>query len=167
MDLLSYIDRGGAIAYFLIILNIIGFSVIIWKAIVLYISKSNTKALALEIIDNLKVANQESNIQNIQSKISTKIQTLEFGLNSIKIIATIAPLIGLLGTVIGILSAFDAISVAGLGDPTIFSSGISIALITTVTGLIVAIPHYIAYNYFIGLLDGIEISLKEEVLNRI
>lgn len=167
MDLLAYIDRGGAIAYFLIILNIIGFSVIIWKAIVLYISKSNTKALALEIIDNLKVANQESNIENIQSKISTKIQTLEFGLNSIKIIATIAPLIGLLGTVIGILSAFDAISVAGLGDPTIFSSGISIALITTVTGLIVAIPHYIAYNYFIGLLDGIEINLKEEVLNRI
>ncbi|MCK9336591.1 MAG: MotA/TolQ/ExbB proton channel family protein [Arcobacteraceae bacterium] len=167
MDLLSYIDRGGAIAYFLIILNIIGFSVIIWKAIVLYISKSNTKALALEIIDNLKAANQESNIQNIQSKINTKIQTLEFGLNSIKIIATIAPLVGLLGTVIGILSAFDAISISGLGDPTIFSSGISIALITTVTGLIVAIPHYIAYNYFIGLLDGIEISLKEEVLNRI
>ncbi|QOG11961.1 MotA/TolQ/ExbB proton channel family protein [Arcobacter sp. FWKO B] len=167
MDLLAYIDRGGAIAYFLLILNIIGFSVIIWKAIVLYISKSNTKALALDILDTLKTSSQEPTIQNIESKINTKIQKIEFGLNSIKIIATISPLIGLLGTVIGILAAFDAISVAGLGDPSIFSSGISVALITTITGLIVAIPHYIAYNYFIGVLDSIEIHLKEEILARI
>jgi biopolymer transport protein ExbB len=167
MDLLMYIERGGAIAYFLLVLNIIGFSVILWKSIVLYIAKSNILATTLEIIDNLKTANQSANITNIESKISTKIQKLEFGLNSIKIIATISPLLGLLGTVLGILSAFDAISVSGLGDPTIFSSGISVALITTVAGLIVAIPHYIAYNYFIGLLDSIEIALKEEVLKRV
>jgi biopolymer transport protein ExbB len=164
---LAYIERGGAIAYFLLVLNIIGFSVILWKSIVLYIAKSNILATTLEIIDNLKMSNQSANITNIESKISTKIQKLEFGLNSIKIIATISPLLGLLGTVLGILSAFDAISVSGLGDPTIFSSGISVALITTVAGLIVAIPHYIAYNYFIGLLDSIEIALKEEVLKRV
>jgi biopolymer transport protein ExbB len=167
MDLLAYIERGGTIAYFLLVLNIIGFSVILWKSIVLYIAKSNILATTLEIIDNLKMSNQSANITNIESKISTKIQKLEFGLNSIKIIATISPLLGLLGTVLGILSAFDAISVSGLGDPTIFSSGISVALITTVAGLIVAIPHYIAYNYFIGLLDSIEIALKEEVLKRV
>ncbi len=167
MDLLTYVERGGAIAYFLLVLNIIGFSVILWKSIVLYIAKSNILATSLEIIDNLKMSNQSANIPNIESKISTKIQKLEFGLNSIKIIATISPLLGLLGTVLGILSAFDAISVSGLGDPTIFSSGISVALITTVAGLIVAIPHYIAYNYFIGLLDSIEIALKEEVLKRV
>ncbi|NLO17087.1 MAG: MotA/TolQ/ExbB proton channel family protein [Arcobacter butzleri] len=167
MDLLVYIDRGGFIAYFLLFLNIIGFTIIIYKAIVLFISKSNLKALALEIIDELKSSNQSSDVANIESKISTKIQKLEFGLNSIKIIATISPLLGLLGTVIGILSAFDAISIAGLGDPTIFSSGISVALITTVAGLIVAIPHYIAYNYFIGFLDNIEIILKEEILKRV
>lgn len=167
MDLLVYIDRGGFIAYFLLFLNIIGFTIIIYKAIVLYISKSTLKALALEIIDELKSSNQSSDVANIESKISTKIQKLEFGLNSIKIIATISPLLGLLGTVIGILSAFDAISIAGLGDPTIFSSGISVALITTVAGLIVAIPHYIAYNYFIGFLDNIEIILKEEILKRV
>lgn len=72
-----------------------------------------------------------------------------------------------MGTVIGILNSFDSISHLGLGDPTVFSSGISIALITTVAGLIVAIPHYIGYNYFIGSLDKMEIKLEKVVLDKI
>ena len=96
-----------------------------------------------------------------------QIQKLESGLGTVKIIASIAPLIGLLGTVVGVLTAFDAIAQQGLGDPSIFSGGISIALITTVAGLIVAIPHYIGYNYFIGLLDTIELKLEKEVLEKL
>ena len=91
----------------------------------------------------------------IHSAVALKVNGIESGLNTIKIIASLSPLIGLLGTVIGILNSFDSISHLGLGDPTVFSSGISIALITTVAGLIVAIPHYIGYNYFIGSLDKI------------
>ena len=106
-------------------------------------------------------------ISIVKIKIDKQIKELEYGLNTIKIIASISPLIGLLGTVFGVLESFDAISKNGLGDPTIFSHGISIALITTVAGLLVAIPHYIGYNYFIGVLDNIEINLEDQVLSKI
>lgn len=62
----------------------------------------------------------------------------------------------------GVLKAFEAITANGLGDPTIFSTGISIALITTIAGLIVAIPHHICYNYFIAVLDELELKAKKE-----
>jgi biopolymer transport protein ExbB len=99
--------------------------------------------------------------------IQQEIKKLEFGLSTIKIIATIAPLLGLLGTVLGIFSSFDMISKVGLDDPMNFSGGISLALITTIVGLIVSIPHYIFYNYFIGTLDNMEITLKSEVLSKL
>lgn len=73
----------------------------------------------------------------------------------------------MLGTVIGVLEAFEAISKSGLGDPSVFASGISMALITTVAGLIVAIPHYVGYNYIIGMLDTLEIELKKEITNKV
>jgi biopolymer transport protein ExbB len=73
-------------------------------------------------------------------------------------------LLGLLGTVVGVLNTFDSITNHGLQDPTIFSGGISVALITTVAGLIVAIPHYIGYNYFIGILDNTELDIEKEIL---
>lgn len=86
------------------------------------------------------------------------------GLNTVKIIAIISPLLGLLGTVIGILMAFTTISEQGLSDPSAFAGGISVALITTVGGLIVAIPHNIGYNYLIQLVDSIEITLELDIL---
>ena len=88
---------------------------------------------------------------------------MEFGLNSVKIIATISPLLGLLGTVIGVFTSFDAISKSGLEDPSVFAEGISVALITTVGGLVVAIPHYIGYNFLIGTVDTLEVTLEEEL----
>jgi biopolymer transport protein ExbB len=63
--------------------------------------------------------------------------------------------------------SFDSISKNGLGDPSIFSSGISIALITTVSGMIVAIPHFIAYNYFAVSLDKFENAIESEVLSKL
>jgi biopolymer transport protein ExbB len=161
MDLISYIDRGGIIVYILIGLNIIGFSIMLWKLFILVLSKSNQQKITDEIINcDLK------NIDIIKNEINLAVKKLETGLNTIKIIAIISPLLGLLGTVVGVLNAFDNITISGLGDPTIFSGGISIALITTVAGLIVAIPHYIAYNYFIGILDNIELKIKKEVLSQ-
>jgi len=166
MDLLVYIQRGGIIVNILIIMNIIGFTIMLWKSFVFYITNKSINTIVDEIINDLKLT-QNYELAQIQSSIALKVSNIESGLNTVKIIASLSPLIGLLGTVIGILNSFDSISHLGLGDPTVFSSGISIALITTVAGLIVAIPHYIGYNYFIGSLDKVEIKLEKVILDKI
>ena len=70
-------------------------------------------------------------------------------------IAAISPLLGLLGTVTGIINAFNAIMARGVGDPTVFAAGISEALITTAAGLIVAIPALFGYRYLRGHVDAL------------
>jgi biopolymer transport protein ExbB len=166
MDLLIYIERGGNIVNILIFMNIAGFTIMLWKSFVLFISNKNIDKISFEIIQKLRLT-QNYELAQIKSIIALRMNSIAKGLNTIKIIATLSPLIGLLGTVIGILNSFDSISHLGLGDPTVFSGGISIALITTVAGLIVAIPHYIGYNYFIGSLDKIELKLEKAVLDQI
>ena len=166
MDLLSYIERGGIIVNVLIVMNIIGFTIMLWKSFVLFLANRNIDKLSVKIIDNLNLT-VKYEIMQIQTAVLLQVKKLESGLNTVKIIASLSPLIGLLGTVVGILNSFDSISHMGLGDPTVFSSGISIALITTVAGLVVAIPHYIGYNYFMGILDKIEIKLEKQVLDTI
>ena len=167
VDLLTYIDRGGIIVYILIFLNIIGFTIMFWKLVVIALFKNKRENLVSEIIIFAKENSQEFKKDSIENFINRKIRKLEFGLNTVKIIASIAPLLGLLGTVIGALDSFDSITKSGLGDPSIFSSGISVALITTIAGLIVAIPHYIGYNYIVGILDDIELRIQKEVLKKI
>lgn len=165
MDLLHYIDRGGAIIYILIAFNIIGFSIILWKFLSLVVFKGGHDKIVQNIVQELSLTTKSSQI--VTNAINSAVKKEEIGLNTIKIIALTSPLFGLLGTVIGVLDSFDNITSAGLGDPTIFSGGISIALITTVAGLIVAIPHYIAYNYFLGVLDNLELKIEKQVLNKI
>lgn len=166
MDILTYIQRGGIIVNILIVMNIIGFTIMFWKAFVFYFTNKNISKISHEILEELQLtANYQ--VAQIQSTVALKVKKLESGLNTVKLIASISPLIGLLGTVIGILNSFDSISHLGLGDPTVFSGGISIALITTVAGLIVAIPHYIGYNYFIGALDSMEIKLEKIILDKL
>jgi biopolymer transport protein ExbB len=167
IDLINYIDRGGIIVYILIFLNIIGFTIMFWKLVVIALAGNKRELLISEIINFAKMNNEEFKKDSIENYINRKIRKLEFGLNTVKIIASIAPLLGLLGTVIGVLDSFDSITKSGLGDPTIFSSGISVALITTIAGLIVAIPHYIGYNYIVGILDDIELKIQKEVLKKI
>jgi biopolymer transport protein ExbB len=167
VDLINYIDRGGIIVYILIFLNIIGFTIMFWKLVVIALSSNKREFLINEIITFSKENSSEFKKDSIENFINRKIRKLEFGLNTVKIIASIAPLLGLLGTVIGVLESFDSITKSGLGDPSIFSSGISVALITTIAGLIVAIPHYIGYNYIVGILDDIELKIQKEVLKKI
>ena len=155
MDLMEYIDKGGIIVYILIALNIIGFAIIIWK----FLTLPRKNAMIRKIKDRTDV--QDSTL--IYAQIEYEVKKLETGLTYIKNIATVAPLLGLLGTVIGVYQAFEAITQKGLGDPTVFSNGISIALITTIAGLIVAIPHHIAYNHFISMLDAIELKAKKDI----
>ena len=164
---MQYIDRGGIIVTILIGLNILGFTIMIWKLIVLSIVRFQKENMVENTLDFIKKNNQNFDKKSLQNALDIQIQELELGLSTVNNIASIAPLPGLLGTVVGVLTAFDAIATQGLGDPSIFSGGISIALITTVAGLIVAIPHYIGYNYFIGLLDRIELTLGKDVLERL
>ena len=156
MNLMEYIDKGGIIVYILIFLNIIGFTIIIWKFLTL--PRKNA------MVKNIRKKINTNNSLTIYPQIEYEVKKLEAGLTYIKNIASIAPLLGLLGTVYGVFKAFEAISNNGLGDPTIFSSGISIALITTIAGLIVAIPHHISYNHFISQIDAIELKAKKEII---
>jgi len=73
---------------------------------------------------------------------------LERGLNVLATTANVAPLLGFLGTVTGMINSFDALAKQGLSNPGAVAAGISEALITTATGLIIAIPIQLAYNYF-------------------
>jgi biopolymer transport protein ExbB len=79
-------------------------------------------------------------------------------------IATISPLLGLLGTVVGIMRVFAAISSNGLGNPAVLAGGISEALITTVAGLAVAIPAYIAHRYLRGKVDDLVVRMERETI---
>ncbi|WP_294959325.1 MotA/TolQ/ExbB proton channel family protein [Sulfurovum sp.] len=166
-NIMSYIDRGGIIVYILIGLNILGFAIMLWKLIVLSLAHYHKEKMVKNTLVFIQNHNKDFNKKLLKNALDMQIEKLEFGLSTVKIIASIAPLLGLLGTVVGVLSAFDAIAQQGLGDPSVFSGGISVALITTVAGLVVAIPHYIGYNYFVALLDSIELILEKEVLERL
>ncbi|HTP39757.1 MAG TPA: MotA/TolQ/ExbB proton channel family protein [Steroidobacteraceae bacterium] len=92
------------------------------------------------------------------------VHELERFLNTLGTIAGISPLLGLLGTVTGIIRAFNAINAGGIGDPRALSGGIAEALITTVAGLVVAIPSLIAYRYLRGRVEGIVVAMEKEAI---
>jgi biopolymer transport protein ExbB len=89
------------------------------------------------------------------------VHELERFLNSLGTIASISPLLGLLGTVTGIIRAFNAVMLGGMGDPRLLAGGISEALITTAGGLAVAIPSFIAYRYLRGKVERIVIDMEK------
>ena len=92
---------------------------------------------------------------------------LERFLNTLGTIASITPLLGLLGTVIGMIKVFTAITAHGVGNPTILAGGISEALITTAAGLSVAIPSLMFYRYFRGKVDALVLKMEEESLKMV
>lgn len=92
---------------------------------------------------------------------------LERFLNSLGTIASISPLLGLLGTVIGMIKVFTVITSMGVGDPSILSEGISEALITTAAGLSVAIPSLMFHRYFRGRIDDLIVTMEQESLKMV
>ena len=92
------------------------------------------------------------------------VHELERFLNALGTIAAISPLLGLLGTVTGMIQAFEAITSEGVGDPRVLSGGIGEALITTAAGLIVAIPALIGYRYLRGLVDFLVVEMEKEAM---
>ena len=89
---------------------------------------------------------------------------MERFLNTLGTIASITPLLGLLGTVIGMIKVFAAITSHGVGNPSVLAGGISEALITTAAGLSVAIPSLIFYRYFRGKVDALVLEMEDEAL---
>ena len=92
------------------------------------------------------------------------VHELERYLNTLGTIASISPLLGLLGTVIGMIKVFSVIVTAGVGDPGVLAGGISEALITTAAGLSVAIPSLMMHRYFNGLIDRLVLGMEEQAL---
>ena len=167
MRLLDFINAGGSITWILVGMNILGISIILWRIFVMRDFKkkldAEAKIVANDISSQFKTKTLLSHLELVKDAISRRVHELELGMTSIKVIATTAPLLGLLGTVIGIYEAFQVISATGLDDPGKFAAGISYALITTIVGLIVAIPHYIAHNYLSGELDSLELQLEKYI----
>jgi len=85
-------------------------------------------------------------------------------LNMLGTIASITPLLGLLGTVFGMIDVFSAISTQGVGNAKMLSGGISTALITTATGLCIAIPTLLFYRYFRGKVDELVVAMEQEAI---
>lgn len=86
---------------------------------------------------------------------------LESGLVVLATLSTIAPLLGFLGTVIGMIIAFQSIEAAGEVEATLVAGGIKVALLTTAAGLAIAIPVSIGHNYFVSFIDSLVIDMEE------
>ena len=92
------------------------------------------------------------------------VHELERYLNALGTIAAISPLMGLLGTVIGMIKVFAAITASGVGNPGVLAGGISEALITTAAGLCVAIPALIGYRYLRARVDALVVQMEKETI---
>ncbi len=109
--------------------------------------------------DMMKISIEEAGRQVVHE--------LEHFLTTLGTIASVTPLLGLLGTVVGMIKVFAAIMIHGVGDPGILAGGISEALITTAAGLTVAIPSLIFHRYFERLVDEFVLNMEEESLKLI
>jgi biopolymer transport protein ExbB len=99
-----------------------------------------------------------------------EVHRLERGLGVLETVAGIAPMLGLLGTVLGILKVFQIISVMGVGQAAALAGGISEALITTIAGLFIGIPALVAYNYFAHKAEALVLEVEKysnRLLNKI
>ena len=92
------------------------------------------------------------------------VHELERYLNALGTIAATTPLLGLLGTVIGMIKVFSAITAVGVGDPQVLAGGISEALITTAAGLSVGIPSLMFHRYFLGKVNELTIAMEQDAL---
>ncbi|WP_197911773.1 MotA/TolQ/ExbB proton channel family protein [Kineobactrum salinum] len=102
--------------------------------------------------------------ESIQDAASHVVHDLERYLNTLGTIAAVAPLLGLLGTVVGMIRVFAEIMTQGTGNASALAGGISEALITTAAGLMVAIPALIMHRYFVGRINEIVVGLEQETI---
>ena len=107
-------------------------------------------------------ASAEVLTMRFEETINTEARRLNVGLTTLTVFAAEAPLLGLLGTVTGMIETFQSISLFGTGDPKLMSGGISQALITTQLGLVVAIPLLLAHSFLHGKANGMVAILEQQ-----
>jgi biopolymer transport protein ExbB len=188
--LVTLFFRGGKFMYALLVTSIIGVAFIIERMITLTRARTDTRRLMKRVLDALHSKGVEAAAQEcertrgpiasilhaglkradmgseaveraIVAAGTVETSFLERGLIWLSTVATIAPLIGFLGTVSGMINAFNAIAEAEQVNAKLVASGISEALITTATGLIVAIPMQTFHNYFVSQIDRFIIEMEE------
>ena len=125
-------------------------------------SKANPLGRVMLAYENTNSDDVETVALKLDDAILREVPKLESGLNLIKVLAAVAPLLGLLGTVIGMINTFQAITLFGTGDPQIMASGISEALVTTVLGLIAAIPLLLLHAFASGASKRVSQILEEQ-----
>ena len=125
-------------------------------------SKSNPLGRVMMAYQSNTNADTETMALKLDDAVMKEVPKLESGLNLIKVLAAIAPLLGLLGTVIGMINTFQAITLFGTGDPQRMADGISEALITTVLGLVAAIPLLLLHAFAAGAARSVSNVLEEQ-----
>ncbi len=125
-------------------------------------SKANPLGRVMLAYQNTQSNDVETVALKLDDAILKEVPKLEGGLNLIKVLAAVSPLLGLLGTVIGMINTFQAITLFGTGDPQIMASGISEALVTTVLGLIAAIPLLLLHAFAAGASRRVSQILEEQ-----
>ncbi len=167
--------QGREVGYAIIFVGLIGIALAFWKLWSLYVlgravrAQANSKALDVRnpLGRVLKVGedNFKKDIDTLELKLAEAIMaerpSIERGISAVRIISVVAPLAGLLGTVTGMIVTFQMITLYGTGDPKLMAGGISQALVTTVLGLLVAIPTTLLHSFTASSAKGI-ISVLEE-----
>ena len=167
--------QGREVGYAIIFVGLIGIALAFWKLWSLYVlgravrAQANTKAIDVRnpLGRVLKVGedNFKKDIDTLELKLAEAIMaerpSIERGISAVRIISVVAPLAGLLGTVTGMIVTFQMITLYGTGDPKLMAGGISQALVTTVLGLLVAIPTTLLHSFTASSAKGI-ISVLEE-----
>ncbi|MCQ2185890.1 MAG: MotA/TolQ/ExbB proton channel family protein [Bacteroidales bacterium] len=186
----KFIEGGAGFMSLVIICLILGLAVAIERIIYLALCKTNTKKL-LEAVEaalqkggveaakavcrdtkgpvasifyqGLLRADQGMDVveKTIVSYGSVQMSNMEKGLSWLGLFIAIAPSLGFLGTVIGMIAAFDAIQAAGDISPNVVAGGMKVALITTVGGLIVALILQLFYNYILSQIDSLSIEMED------
>ncbi len=169
--------QGGLVGYVITGLGAVALVLALWRAVVLravfagvrrqlkqgadYVL-DNPLGRVLSVADTYAGLDPESMELKLHEAILKERPSIEKALNLLKIIAMIAPLLGLLGTVTGMIVVFQQITIFGAGDPKLMAGGISQALVTTVLGLLVAIPTLLLHTWVNGYARGILHVLEEQ-----
>ena len=167
--------QGREVGYAIIFVGLIGIGIAFWKLWSLYVlgravrAQTSSKAVdprnPLGRVLKVGEENFKKDIDTLELKLAEAIMaerpSIERGIGAVRIISVVAPLAGLLGTVTGMIVTFQMITLYGTGDPKLMAGGISQALVTTVLGLLVAIPTTLLHSFTASSAKGI-ISVLEE-----
>lgn len=175
-DLLERFHQGGLPGYVVSVLALIGLSIGFWRLMSLWrtgvvvgrqmrsktIDLNNPLGRVLNAYEENPTLDVEALELKLDDAVLKEVSVLDRGLGTVKVLAAVSPLIGLLGTVVGMILTFQAITLWGTGEPKVMAGGISQALVTTVQGLIAAIPLLLLHSLAHGRARLIQQVLQEQ-----